>query len=323
MADSAAELERLQRDLAPIVVRLTESSSQAVLVAGQSLEAVVTSTREHYGRMQQELQQLDADVQSTVRQAVQGQGTALETLGTELGGTLEARRVLLERCTALVSELGREANHLAEIAGVSKILTLLARVETAHIGADGERFQSTVDEMAALDRATRKLTRDLVRLQEQMRTALPIFVDGTAELTALNDRSQAALGDSLERVRGASSELQAEAGSAAERAVADGDRLRDASLDALSKLMFQDPLVQNLQQLDVQIGRVAAQVGGRPRGAAGGAVYAANMGMDAFEGDCGEDAAAGDVLLFDDEPEPEPPTAEAETELGAGEMLLF
>lgn len=309
-------LGELHEQLATRVQALTELSEHGIYGAGEALQRIVEVSQDHQQTLAVDLTTLEDHAAHLGTDKLEALRHAHEALSGKMERLLQERGALLDRCESLLRTLSRQSQNLDAIAGASKIMTLLARVESAHIGQKGQLFESTIEEMSALDASMAGLTHDLTSLQEKLKKAMPRLREGSVALKHATDEYRAWWPTETDRIQTRSTELAHTSRTGAMETAERARKLGDITLTTLSHLQFQDPMIQQLQQLDVQVNRVR----NRACGADSEASFRANLGMNAFvegraEDEPAVDEAGGSVLLFDDDDD--------DDAVDAGELLLF
>jgi len=283
---------------------LTSRSEQGILVAGQSLSAVVGIGREVAEASVQAVDALRVRQESDVPARLDSIDHALHDYIRAVTTSLDEEARVLAAMRAELDRIEQAAAALEGIAGSSRMLAVCAEIETAQLSDRSARgrFDSTVSEMRKLSVLVEELRQSLAARSADLRAEVRDLEAGSAALKAeLEDVVQAVTAQ-IERIDGAGHTLLQRLADLDEQARATTDALVSASMDGLTALQFQDPMIQELQRLDALVGSLTD-----PEAASDDEVplsYSVNLGdradLSLVEDDDDEDTAldAGDLLLF-------------------------
>lgn len=192
------------------------------------------------------------------------------------------------------------ANTIKSMAYTAKILTLNAHIEAARLGQHGRAFQVIVKEMLKFSEVVEETNLKVSGLAEELQELLPEIAHQTRSIrheSEIFSNELETLNASVEHSSQALKDMVIQT-------VTEGDgrlkRVLDLSMEALSGLQFQDPMIQEIQRIDTFLHELHNEVGD----ALGVTfdpdppVYLSRLGDALEDEDVTDDEFEGDFLMF-------------------------
>lgn len=246
-----AALMRRREALIAQVAQTTALTEARVLAAGERLGTIVADSQRYAGEVQRVLTSLDQETVSA------GVVAAIEAQSQTLSGYIEwldserARQVALsEQALALCAEIQQAADRVNELITASTMVSLNANIHARALGDSGHTLCVIARELQATGHQVRAHNARVALLTAELVGSIRATVAQADELQELAQSTAHRVEALSNQVRDGARTLHAGANQAHQIAGRRIEEILTASHAALSALQFQDPMVQDLQQLD-------------------------------------------------------------------------
>lgn len=304
------------------VEEVNDMTSRESLAAGDSLNAIVNLSRNYVEYMRSAMgqfsrQQADQKLQtSSGIEAIEEQNQMLALYLNRLESALAAQDRVAQEAVKQLSAVRRAGTHIMEVSNQARMLAVNARIEAARLGgSDAGAFGVIASEMSSFAKNMQMQSDEIVHIVDALTSSLPKIAEMAEELRVSTEHFSSEYGRKNSEVSRVVDSLQ----TTIAHALSHGDdqvaQVLRHSQDALSHLQFQDPCAQRLLQIEADVltaQRCAQQMF---------ELNDPSLVDEMRAADSHRAAAAGHVMIFDDEEERD--ELNSETRLAAGELLLF
>jgi methyl-accepting chemotaxis protein len=299
----AARLARCRERFDEVTGHAIRTSEREVLAAGSVINDIFFEAREQSDELGRAAGALEGEHGiGSVAALIAEQSDACRSFLGRLTSDLREQNEQIGHATSLTSSIAEAGHVIRDVADQTRILTVNALIEAAHLGENGRSVAVIAKEMGELSKAVRDANERIAALVRALVAVLPALADRSRRLVGeSNDFSDRAAGG-LELASSKASAL----GAAVAESIASRERrlqrVLSLSQAAISNLQFQDPMAQELSALRHCFDGLEAEV------------------LDALAvARSGNESAA---LVLQRAPEPTPDRDETPA-LESGEVLLF
>ncbi len=248
--DVVDALQFCRSEVSRVVEASVKATEHGVIGAGNALSAIVESAKEQASSLEVVASKVGGGGDSGIGGAIRAQATAIGSFTESLVERAHRQRETTRRAAGMSQDIQNLARQLQQIAIQARVLSLNAKIECAHLGAHGAALSAVASEWESVTNAVKHANDDIARLAAALTKSLPELSANAEELA---DSSQAFATDFSRQ-----SQATEDAFSSLMDAVRDSttvshrriEQILKLSRDALSSLQFQDPVAQNLRELD-------------------------------------------------------------------------
>ncbi|MEO1272676.1 MAG: methyl-accepting chemotaxis protein [Myxococcota bacterium] len=239
-----------------------EVSESAVLEVGRNVNAIVQETRDYITCLNASLGSLSGDsTESNITAAIARQSDAVATFMNDMGQHLRAQEDKAQKAVHQSVKIVEAANTIKNMAYTAKILSLNAHIEAARLGQHGRAFQVIVKEMLKFSEMVEETNLKVSGLAEDLQELLPQIAHQTRSIR----RGSEAFSEELEMLNASVEQGTRDLQNMVVETMTDGDRrlqqVLQLSMDVLSRLQFQDPMIQEIQRIDGLLYELHCQLG--------------------------------------------------------------
>jgi DNA-binding ferritin-like protein len=257
----ADTLEFCRAEVSRVVEASVRATEHGVIGAGNALSSIVDCAREQAGSLEVVASKVGGGGDSGIGGAIRAQASAMGDFTESLVARAHRQRETTRKAAGMSQDIQSLARQLQQIAIQARVLSLNAKIECAHLGVHGAALSAVASEMEAVTNAVKRANDDIARLAASLTKSLPELSANAEELaessqsfaTSFSSQSQAtedAFSSLMDAVR--------ESTSVSHKGI---EQILRLSRDALSSLQFQDPVAQNLRELDEVFFRAADDCG--------------------------------------------------------------
>lgn len=309
------------------VEEVNEMTGREALAAGDSLNSIVNLSRAYVDYMRGAMGRFagtSSDEQQTTSQtgsgieAIEEQGRMLAAYLEDLRKALATQDRVAQEALKQLTAVRRAGTHILEVSNQARMLAVNARIEAARLtSSEGGAFGVIASEMSTFARNMQTQSDEIVHIVDGLTGSLPKIAEMTDELRVSTENFRDDFGTKNTQVSDVVELLQSTIRDALRHGDEQVAQILRHSQDALSHLQFQDPCAQRLLQIEADI--LQAQTTARDVLETGDAGLVDSVNS----AESHRAAAAGHVMIFDDDRSEGDPADSEDAALPAGELLLF
>ncbi len=262
-----------------------DTSETEILAVGDCVKDIVNHTRQYIEESKELLEK-----------NLTAQATSLDNYLGYAKQTVGAQNSTVQQALTLSEDISKAGTAVDKLANQARLLALNAKIESARLGSAGKAFSVITEEMNHLSGEIAKTNHLIADSIKAIKECLPTIMNQT--------RSQ------IEKLEAFSSTMR-QLKDGVEKSISTTNSTGNTRLDtilelaysALSHLQYQDPMVQDLQKIDVLMKKLNDEVNGElgiPLTAQDTPVHIKTLGgtLKNSKDDSDPLPDAGEVLLF-------------------------
>ena len=234
------------------------TAENEVLAVGKNITEIVRVAQEQVESLEDVGRALDPRSGSrNVARVVDEQTTVMTSFIRELAQRLQEQDQAAAQAASLTVDILRFGREIEAIAREARVLTVNARIEAARLGEHGRAFAVIAGQMNDVSSAVTKANATMSDFALTLSQLLPEIAansaaarDASVDLIRRNDEAKVAFGDLQDLVQ-----------SAVAKSRTHGARVLSLAQDGVSHLQFQDPVQQELMQLEPALARISSAAG--------------------------------------------------------------
>ena len=251
-------LDRCRKDVGACVHRAVEISGNAVYNAGQAIGNIVKEAREQVSDQQRIVGRIDADAHEGgegIGASIAAQTREVSVFVGELVGHTSAQERAADFAATLTTDIVKLARDIDRIAFQSRLLSINARIECAHLGTRGNALSVITNEMNTVSEEIANANSNIARIAAELVRVLPEIAKQAGAIHRASDEFSLHFAERQAETARVFAELLSATRSAMEQAQARVERILEMSQSALSVMQFQDPMAQDLMKLEGMVER--------------------------------------------------------------------
>lgn len=302
------------------VHEVNDMTSREALAAGESLNSIVTLSRNYVDYMRSAMERF-AGKDSALRQdstsgmeAIQEQNRMLAHYLERLETALAAQDRVAQEALKQLTAVRKAGTHILEVSNQARMLAVNARIEAARLsGTEGGAFGVIASEMSTFAKNMQTQSDEIVHIVDGLTQSLPKIAEMTEELRTSTESFTGHFQQKNSEVSLVVDALQSTIRDALKHGDQQVAHVLRFSQEALSHLQFQDPCAQRLLQIEADL--LHAQECAEAILQSGDPHHVEHLSS----AESHRAAAAGHVMIFDDGSS----DYGQDAPLAAGELLLF
>lgn len=309
------------------VEEVNEMTSREALAAGDSLNSIVNLSRAYVNYMRGAMgrfagassgdDELTSHAGSGI-EAIEEQSRMLAAYLEDLRKALATQDRVAQEALKQLTAVRKAGSHILEVSNQARMLAVNARIEAARLtGSEGGAFGVIASEMSTFARNMQTQSDDIVHIVDGLTGSLPKIAEMAEELRVSTESFREDFGSKNDEVSDVVELLQSTIRDALQHGDEQVAAILRHSQEALSHLQFQDPCAQRLLQIEADI--LQAQATAHEVFETGDAEAVERV----HSAESHRAAAAGHVMIFDDESDQGGAANSEDAALPAGELLLF
>jgi methyl-accepting chemotaxis protein len=297
-----AQVASLHQLTDEIVGKCISTSETEVMAAGDAVRAIYDETRDQVTAMDAAVASLGKEAskgsEASLGAAMRRQGEMFADFMNQLSKRLETQSTAAKQALAMVAKVHEFTKKVSNLWSAARILTVNARIEASHLGAQGAGFAVIAQEMGEFTVAVAKANEATSGIAQQIAETIPSIAAASDAMVTSARAFSARLADEAGRLERTYSEAMGTAVTALSTANDAAKKTVERAQEVLSHLQFQDMLSQALRQMEELANTVSTNVDGLAAGRLSRDQVAPLATKSVF--DQGEVAnnERGDVLLF-------------------------
>ncbi|GAB5496088.1 MAG: hypothetical protein Phyf2KO_11680 [Phycisphaerales bacterium] len=256
-----AALESARKTVMSRVADANETTESEVIEIGKLLTEIVDVATGDKTDMQDSLNMLDGDDDSTVRSAIQRQTESVtgfvENVCSKLGTQVEAVGNAMELCTKVEQSISA----IDAVTQKSQLMAWNISIEAARLGAQGSAVATIGASMGEFSEEIRDATKYITGLIEQLTSAIPALRESSAAVSSEASKFSEELATKLMDIESTVERLGERLRKGAEEADDRNQNVLQISQRTLSHLAFQDPVAQQLYRGENDLLQLSAVIG--------------------------------------------------------------
>ena len=267
------------------VLSAKDISEKEILAVGDCVKDIVDHTRQYI-----------EESKDILEKNLSGQADSLENYLGYAKQTVDAQSSAVEQALTLSEDITKAGTSVDKLANQARLLALNAKIEAARLGSAGSAFGVITEQMNHLSGEIAKTNRLIADSTKAIQECLPTIMSQTrGQIDKLEEFSS-----TMRQLKEAVEQSISTTNSAGNTRL---DSILELAYSALSHLQYQDPMVQDLQKIDVLMKKLNDEVNGElgiPLTAQDTPVHIKTLGATLKNSKDDSDPLpdAGEVLLF-------------------------
>ncbi|MEM9695063.1 MAG: methyl-accepting chemotaxis protein [Myxococcota bacterium] len=288
-------LDGFRATVTNLVAKVNEATETGCLGAGAALQKIVLEARGFIEETEATMSVIDdAGDRVSVTHAIEEQSRLISEFVRDLGDRMDSQDQVATEAEATLKDITEAGATIDRITRESRMLALNALIETHRLGQDGRSLAVIADHMKQLSQTVADANEKIDVLSEHLLRILPQLAEQARSMRERCTDFSDTIEGQIEVVSATTNELRQAISEVRRLGGERLDTIVSASHSALGHLAFQDPVAQQLQQLENEVGGL----GGRIRNPHG--VVEAEAVEVAVSAEQQDDSGidAGELLLF-------------------------
>lgn len=254
------EIDQTRELINGFIEEANDLSTRAVLNVSDEMQSVVSEANEYITELKARMSSLTDSHEGSLTNVVRDQLDVVHAYLDRVQTTVDEQHKIAQQAVEQSRGIYKAGSLIGQMTQAVKILALNAQIEASRLGVDNQALGVISQEMLRLsktvdstNRAVRSLTQGLAdtlpTLAEQAETMAVETRHFSQELTVHSARVEKSNADVMELVM---------------TSLKDGDdriaTILEHSYTVLSELQFQDPMIQTIQRVDIELQRMTQRL---------------------------------------------------------------
>ncbi len=299
--DIGDELRLCREEIVTNLEEARELSEREVLAAGAVLVDIVSEAQSYVDEVKSSLGSLLRGDEDDVATAIAHQTAAVGYFVIHTKERMQEQDSVAQLALEQSESILIAGRSIKKLANASKLLALNARIEATRLGDKGETFEVIAGEMRDLSESVEEANRQIADLASSLLELLPKLASTAHEVLQHSETFSIELSDHMTAIDEGTNQLREKATFSVTQGEQRVERILSGAHRAISHLQFQDPMIQQLQQIEHRYHEMQSAVGRKLHVELTPAEkrYQELLSNTMDESECEEvEQDAGDVLLF-------------------------